>query len=408
LTDLDYFSSNYHGSVVIFRSRRLDSLSSALAVKKRNKAPTTSAKRAANPRQRVQSNPAKPIDVNGWASAKRNGLVVEYKTALGAAIVGKSEDVLDGPAGKPLHGQVQLVFSSPPFPLNRKKKYGNKEGQAFKKWLSGYAEKLSDLLKPDGSIVIEMGNAWMPRLPVMSTLAIETLLAFKRAASLYLVQEFIWFNHARLPSPAQWVTVNRIRAKDAFTRLWWMSPTAFPKADNRRVLAPYSGSMKSLLATQRYNAGKRPSEHGINATSFLKNNGGAIPPNVITKETGEQDTISNLLVGANTSANDSYYRFCKTRGFALHPARMPVGLAKFFINLCTEPGDLVFDPFAGSNTTGAAAEELQRRWITVEAEPTYAATGRGRFPSLAALIPPKETVLASPAILPPLDSAMAP
>jgi hypothetical protein len=341
----------------------------------------------------------KPIDVSEWTK-KRKDLTVEYSTSLGAAIVGKSEDVLGGRAGKSLRGQVQLVFSSPPFPLNRKKKYGNKEGRAFKKWLSGYAETLRDLLTSDGSIVIEMGNAWMPRLPVMSTLAIETLLAFQRAANLYLVQEFIWFNPARLPSPAQWVTLNRIRVKDAFTRLWWLSPTTFPKADNRRVLAPYSGAMKSLLTTQKYNAGDRPSEHVINATSFLKDNGGAIPPNVLTMGDEEAPNLNNVLVGANTSANDSYARFCKTRGLDPHPARMPVGLAKFFINLCTEPGDLVCDPFAGSNTTGAAAEELKRRWITIEADPKYAASGRGRFPELAALVPAKEPPT------PPMQSAL--
>jgi DNA modification methylase len=331
----------------------------------------------------------KTLDVPTWVS-KRNGLVVEYKTSLGAAIVGRSEDVLGGPAGKALRGKVQLVFTSPPFPLNRKKKYGNKEGRAFKKWLCSYAEKLKSLLTPDGSIVIEMGNAWMPRLPVMSTLGIETLLAFRRAANLHLVQEFIWFNPARLPSPAQWVTVNRMRVKDAFTRLWWLSPTTHPKADNRRVLAPYSGSMKSLLATQKYNAGDRPSEHVINATSFLKDNGGAIPPNVLTIENDEAPSVSNLIIGANTSANDSYSRYCKTHGLELHPARMPVGLAKFFINLCTEPGDLICDPFAGSNTTGAAAEELKRRWIAIEAQQAYAASGRGRFPELATLAPPQD------------------
>jgi len=357
----------------------------AMAVKKPSARPKTSKTRRTV--RKSKKKPAQPIDVREWAT-KHNCLNAEYSTDLGVAIVGKSEDVLGGRSGKALHGQVQLVFSSPPFPLNRKKKYGNEEGRAFKKWLCGYAEQLTDLLTPDGSIVIEMGNAWMPRLPVMSTLAIETLLAFQRAAKLYLVQEFIWFNPARLPSPAQWVTVDRIRVKDAFTRLWWMSPTAFPKADNRRVLAPYSGSMKSLLSTQKYNAGNRPSEHVINATSFLKDNGGAIPPNVLTTENEDTSCLNNLLAGANTSANDSYYRFCKARGLGLHPARMPVGLAKFFINLCTEPGDLVCDPFAGSNTTGAAAEELKRHWITIEAEPEYAASGRGRFPELAALIPP--------------------
>ncbi len=361
--------------------KRVTSSKKALGTKKPKSKKKATARR--------KPSPAADLDIPAWA-ANASGLCSAYSTELGTALIGKSEAVLARPVGRALRGQVQLVFTSPPFPLNRKKKYGNKEGRAFKRWLSSYAATLTKLLTPTGSIVIEMGNAWMPRLPVMSTLAIETLLAFQRAANLYLVQEFIWHNPARLPSPAQWVTVNRMRVKDSFTRLWWLSPTPFPKADNRRVLAPYSGSMKSLLASQKYNAGDRPSEHSIGARSFLKDNGGAIPPNVLMELHDESSDASNLLVGANTSANDSYSRFCKAQGLALHPARMPVGLAKFFINLCTEEGDLVCDPFAGSNTTGAAADNLRRRWITIEADPTYAAAGKGRFPELAVMAPPRE------------------
>jgi site-specific DNA-methyltransferase (cytosine-N4-specific) len=237
-----------------------------------------------------------------------------------------------------------------------------------------------------------MGNAWEPGLPVMSTLAMETLLAFKTAANLHLCQEFIWFNNAKLPTPAQWVTVNRYRVKDAFTRLWWMSPNAYPKADARRVLSPYSGSMRSLLRTGKYNSGRRPSEHVIGAKSFLVDHGGAIPPNVLTFESEKEllkrerkklrDTLNNVLVGSNTENGDTYQRYCKLAGQIPHPARMPMGLANFFVNLCTDKGDIVFDPFAGSNTTGASAEQLGRRWVSVEANSKYAAAGIGRFADL--------------------------
>jgi site-specific DNA-methyltransferase (cytosine-N4-specific) len=293
--------------------------------------------------------------------------------------VGKSEEVLAGAAGKELRGKVQLVFTSPPFPLNRKKKYGNLEGEQFRDWLVGYAWVLKELLTADGSIVMEMGNAWEPGLPVMSTLAMETLLEFKRAAGLYLCQEFIWFNPARLPTPAAWVTVKRLRVKDAFTRVWWLSTTPYPKADNSRVLQPYSGSMKSLLARGSYNAGKRPSQHHIGATSFLRDHGGAIPPNVLDLE---PPPLTNILVEANTQSLSDYRKYCKQAGIDPHPATMPVSLARFFINLCTEVGDVVLDPFAGSNTTGVAAEQLGRQWVSVEASKDYASSGIGHFPEL--------------------------
>jgi hypothetical protein len=236
-------------------------------------------------------------------------------------------------------------------------------------------------LSPDGSIVIEMGNAWEPGKPVMSTLALESLLEFKRAAKLFLCQEFIWYNPARLPTPAQWVTVERVRVKDAFTRLWWLSPTPKPKADNRRVLTPYSSSMRDLLKKKKYNSGRRPSEHDIGQKSFFPDNGGAIPPNVLTF--GEEHVPESVLAGSNTSSSDNYQRFCKRFHLEMHPARMPLNLAKFFIEMCTDVGDLVLDPFAGSNTTGAAADQLKRKWMSIEADEDYANSGIGRFPLLA-------------------------
>jgi len=63
---------------------------------------------------------------------------------------------------------------------------------------------------------------------------------------------------------------------------------------------------------------------------------------------------------------------------------MPSGLAEFFIQFLTKRGDLVLDPFAGSNTTGGAAAKLLRKWIAVEADDTYIQGSRGRFPNLIA------------------------
>jgi site-specific DNA-methyltransferase (cytosine-N4-specific) len=163
----------------------------------------------------------------------------------------------------------------------------------------------------------------------------------------------------------QWVNVERIRVKDAYTNVWWMSRTPRPKADNRNILAEYSPSMKKLLRRASYNAGTRPSEHTIGERSFLTNHGGAIPPNVLSV--------------SNTNSSDAYRLYCKEAGLRIHPARMPPALAEFFIRFLTDEGDLVLDPFAGSNTTGATAEELSRRWLSVEPQADYVAGSVGRF-----------------------------
>jgi site-specific DNA-methyltransferase (cytosine-N4-specific) len=283
-------------------------------------------------------------------------------------ILGRAEDALTSDLVQKHKGRIQLVFTSPPFPLNHKKKYGNLQGEKYVAWLASFAQPLAELLTPDGSIVLELGNAWEPGKPVMSTLALEALLAFREAANLYLCQQFVCNNPARLPGPAQWVNVERIRVKDSFTYLWWMSPNTRPKADNRRVLKPYSTAMLQLLKSRKYSSGKRPSQHNIRPTSFLKDHKGAIP--------------SNFLEFSNTKSGDKYQRYCRDHGLPTHPARMPSGLPEFFVRFLTEPGDLVLDPFAGSNTTGAAAEHLGRRWLSIELQAEYVAGSWGRFSSV--------------------------
>lgn len=290
---------------------------------------------------------------------------VVYATSLGRMLYGKSNELISNGKLSILEGKVDLIFTSPPFPLNRKKRYGNETGEEYIKWLCSFGPLFKKMLSPSGSIVIEMGNSWELGYPVMSTLALRSLLEFKEQNSLYLCQEFIWQNPAKLPSPAQWVNIERIRVKDSFTKLWWLSPVVKPKANNQRVLKVYSEAMQNLMKRKKYTSGKRPSEHIIGEKSFLKDNGGAIP--------------SNVLTFANTTSSEEYQSYCKENGYQLHPARMPIDLAKFFINFLTEPGDLVFDPFAGSNTTGAASELLNRYWISVEAEADYIKGSRGRF-----------------------------
>ena len=144
-----------------------------------------------------------------------------------------------------------------------------------------------------------------------------------------------------------------------------MSPSERPKANNKKVLQPYSDAMKQLLKKGSYNSGKRPSEHDIGETSFLTDHGGSISPSVLTV--------------ANTKASDDYKIFCEENEHTLHPARMPAEIPEFFIKFLTDENDLVLDPFSGSNTTGYVAESLNRYWLGIEAKQEYIDGSRGRF-----------------------------
>lgn len=288
-----------------------------------------------------------------------------YTTANGICINKDCETVIEKYLIPNYKGKIQLILTSPPFPLKRSKKYGNKTGQEYLDWLCSIGNAMKPLLTESGSIVIEIGNAWNSSEPTYSTLPLETLLAIKKECDLYLCQEFIYYNPARLPGPIEWVNKRRIRVKDSFTQIWWMSKTAYPYANNRAVLEPYSKQMSKLISSGKYNAGIRPSEHAISETAFSTNNGGAIPANVI--------------IAANTISNDIYISKCKEKKIDIHPARMAKAIPEFFINFLTEKNDIVLDCFAGSNTTGAVAEVLGRRWISTELNRTYYDGSKYRF-----------------------------
>lgn len=278
------------------------------------------------------------------------------------------ENFLKSRQAKSLKGKVNLIFTSPPYPLVLPKKYGNLKGSEYLEWMSQIAVDLAELLTEDGSLVVEIGNAWTAKSPTMSTLPLETLISIGRSANLHVCQQFIWNNPSKLPGPAVWVNIRRERVTDSFTHIWWYSKTEHPKADNRNVLQPYKPGMERLIARQKYNAGPRPSGHNISETGFLKHNGGSIP--------------QSLLNLSNTGFDKDYRDWCKAQDLPMHPARMPIAVADFFISFLTDPGDVVLDPFAGSCTTGKSAEILEREWICVEQEVDYLAGARGRFLSV--------------------------
>ncbi len=261
---------------------------------------------------------------------------------------------------------IDLVVTSPPFALLREKSYGNEEQSSYVAWLADYGKAALPALKPTGSFVLDLGGAYRRGRPVRSLYNYRVLLEFCDTLGYRLAQEFFWYNPAKLPSPIEWVNKRKIRAKDAVNTVWWLSKGDNPKADVRRVLVPYSERMRTLQKdpARFYRPKGRPSGHDI-SNGFAKDNGGAIPP--------------NLLQIANTDSNSHYLRACKQLGRTAHPARFPPGIPQFFIEFLTDEGDLVVDIFSGSNTTGAVAEGLNRRWLSIEVDRGFCALSAVRF-----------------------------
>lgn len=285
-----------------------------------------------------------------------------YVTNWGAAHRGDSLDLL---AALP-DSSVNLVLTSPPFALQREKEYGNKAQAEYVAWLARFARLVHRKLKNDGSFVLDLGGAYEPGSPTRSLYNFRVPIHFCDELGFHLAEDFYWFNPSKLPSPIEWVNKRKLRAKDAVNTVWWFGKTRSPKANVTKVLAEYSDRMKKLLQDPEgfYTPKKRPSGHDI-GKAFGKDNGGAIPP--------------NLLQISNSESNGSYLRGCKTIGVKGHPARFPAKLPEFFIRFLTEPGDLVLDIFAGSNTTGHVAECEGRKWLAFEDRLDYLAASSFRF-----------------------------
>lgn len=280
-----------------------------------------------------------------------------YKTRLGKAFVGNTLELIKHIP----NDSIDLIVTSPPYGLRDKKEYGNADPEVYVDWFMPFAEQFKRVLKPSGSFVLNIGGSWELGKPIRSIYQFHLLLELCKIFN--LAQEFVWTKPAAIPTPAQWVTVKRVRVKDAIEYIWWFSKTENPKADNRKVLLPYSDAMVNLIK-KGYVIKKRPSGYSI-SKHFQKDNGGSIPPNFLTF--GSQES------------NSYYIRMCKEHKIKIHPARYPIKLPEFFIKFLTDERDIVFDPFAGSNVTGEAAEKLRREWLAFEKEEGYLKGSKFRF-----------------------------
>jgi DNA modification methylase len=306
--------------------------------------------------------PLSSYPVSSFHELKPMNNSLAYKTRLGEAHFGDSLELLKNLPD----GSINLVMTSPPFALQRQKEYGNKDQFEYIDWLVDFARLVHKKLRPDGSFVLDLGGAYQKGVPTRSLYNFRIPIRFCDDLGFFLAEDFYWHNPSKLPSPIEWVNKRKIRAKDSVNTVWWFSKTEWPKADISKVLVPYSERMKKLLKNpaEFYSPKVRPSGHDIGA-SFGTDNGGAIP--------------SNLLSYPNTDSNGPYLRGCKAVGIKGHPARFPSKLPEFFIKYLTEPGDVVLDIFAGSNTTGHTAEGLGRRWLSYELSRDYLAASAFRF-----------------------------
>ena len=232
-----------------------------------------------------------------------------YQTGLGQAFCADSLELLPTLP----EASVDLVVTSPPYALHFKKEYGNADQHQYVEWFLPFAREIKRVLRPDGSFVLNIGGSWTPGEPVRSLYHFRLLLALCDELDFNLCQEFFWYNPAKMPAPAEWVNVRRLRVKDSVEYIFWLAPTAFPKADNSKVLQAYSKDMERLIK-RGVKQTRRPSGHNIK-TTFAADKGGSIPP--------------NLIECGNNESNSRYIKESKRQGQKVHPCALPRRAASF-------------------------------------------------------------------------------
>jgi site-specific DNA-methyltransferase (cytosine-N4-specific) len=138
---------------------------------------------------------------NGRHPARLLSVKPLYATDMGAAYAGDALELI-----KLLPSRtVNAIITSPPYALHFKKSYGNPSQSEYVDWFITFVQEFRRVLRPNGSLVIEIGGAWNRGEPTRSIYHFELLVRLVNEAGFCLAEEFFWYNRARMPSPAEWV-----------------------------------------------------------------------------------------------------------------------------------------------------------------------------------------------------------
>ena len=244
---------------------------------------------------------------------------------------------------------VDLIVTSPPYANQRAATYGGVKPADYVDWFLPIAAELHRVLKPAGTFVLNIKE------PAVNgerhTHVIELILEMRRRQGWLWTEEFVW--HKKNCYPGKWP--NRFR--DSWERLLQFNKQRKFKMNQDAVMVPvgdwYDNRMRNLSATDRIrDESKVGSGFGKKVENWLGRDM-VYPTNVLHRATE-----------------------CGNRN---HSAVFPYWLPEWFIDLFTDPGDTVLDPFIGAGTTAFAALDKGRNVIGIEKHEPYYQTLRERL-----------------------------
>ena len=280
----------------------------------------------------------KPSRRSRWANIPGVTLSAAYSTDLGALVIADCLSILAQLPDETL----DLVVTSPPY--DGQPKYGNGERYG-RGWYEDFFLKVTGeilrTLKPHGSFVLNYRSK--RHGDERGTLQYELVFRLREQGFLFC-EDFVWGKPS--PPPGRF---NRF-LKDAVEYCFQFAKTSKWQFFPEHCLTPARWDAKDRARRKKlahnYVRVNEPSGQGRKRVQA--------GPDMVRPST-------LLPLEPEFSPNP-------TR----HPARFPIQLPTFFIKLLTQPGQLVFDPFAGTCTTALAAEILQRRWLVTELDEKFA------------------------------------
>lgn len=267
--------------------------------------------------------------------AQESSVMLAYATDLGIAIWGSCADVF----GRSLGGQtITLCLTSPPYPLQNSRAYGNPKPYEYVDFICKAIEPIVVHLKDGGSIALNVSNdIFMSKSPARSTYLERLVIALEDRLGLSLMDRLIWENPNKLPGPIAWASKTRYQLNAGYEPILWFSNNPLAcTSNNQRVLMPHSEQHQKLISKggeKRYVI-SGDGAYRLYPGSFGNGTAGKIPRNILK------------FSGVCKSQRD-YQHNAKTLCLQPHGASYPLALATFLVKFLSGEGDLVVDPFAG-------------------------------------------------------------
>lgn len=269
--------------------------------------------------------------------------LVIFRTHLGRAIAALAQEaaMLIEPAS------AQVLFTSPLFPLcTPMKSYGTMAPAEWLPWMLELLDAWLPLMRDDGCLAFHLGSAIYYRgVPAISSYRERFVIAAVDQLGLHRMPDLYWEQPTRLPN-LEWGAKRGLHPRPTVDPIYIFSPTPTPY-----MAAGSLRGERHVPARPGGGAGRRPSGLDIGHASFA----------------GAKTRFPASLISAGTPGGKERWRQrLKAEQLPPHPCPMPVAVPRAVLSMLSRPGDLVVDPFFGSGSTGAAAEELGRRWIGID------------------------------------------